>query len=183
MRRGRFFVAVLIILGCNLGSCAFHVWAQDADAALGLFQNHTDVGNVLHPGAVVYDPARHSYTISGSGENMWFATDAFQFVWKKLSGDVTLSADISFLTKTGNEHKKAVLMLRQSLDADSVYADVALIVTKRARSHVRSNRISPLPSASGSQDAEITFIWHWRVTPRSSPREDGCEFPFTANST
>ena len=45
---------------------------------------------------------------------------------RKISGDVTLTADISFLTKTGNEHKKAVLMLRQSLDADSVYADVAL---------------------------------------------------------
>src|SRR6202034_2942739 len=41
-------------------------------------------------------------------------------------GDVTLTADISFLTKTGNEHKKAALMLRQSLDADSAYADVAL---------------------------------------------------------
>jgi TolB protein len=126
MRRDRFFVAVLIILACNLGLCAFRVRAQDTNAALGLFQNHTDVGSVLHPGAVVYDPAKHSYTINGSGENMWFAVDAFQFVWKKLSGDVTLSADISFLTKTGNEHKKAVLILRQSLDADSVYADVAL---------------------------------------------------------
>jgi hypothetical protein len=57
---------------------------------------------------------------------MWLAADAFQFAWKKVSGDVTLTADISFLTKTGNEHKKAVLMLRQSLDADSVYVDVAL---------------------------------------------------------
>jgi regulation of enolase protein 1 (concanavalin A-like superfamily) len=84
------------------------------------------VGTVLHPGSVAYDAATNSYTISGSGENMWFAADAFQFVWKKVSGDVTLAADISFLTKTGNEHKKAVLMLRQSLEADSVYADVAL---------------------------------------------------------
>ena len=57
---------------------------------------------------------------------MWTVVDAFQFVWKKVSGDVTLTADISFLTKTGNEHKKAVLIFRQSLDADSVYADVAL---------------------------------------------------------
>ena len=57
---------------------------------------------------------------------MWLVADAFQFVWKKISGDVTLTADISFLTTTGNEHKKAALMLRQSLDADSVYADVAL---------------------------------------------------------
>jgi hypothetical protein len=43
-----------------------------------------------------------------------------------MSGDVTLTADISFLTSSGNPHKKAVLMFRQSLDVDSVYADVAL---------------------------------------------------------
>ncbi len=84
------------------------------------------MGTVLHAGSVDYDAAKRTYTISGSGENMWFTADAFQFVWKKVSGDVTLTADISFLTKTGNEHKKAALMLRQSLDADSVYADVAL---------------------------------------------------------
>jgi len=99
--------------------------AQNAQP-VGMFEGHNDVGTVLHPGAVEFDAAKQTYTISGSGENMWFAADAFQFVWKKMSGDVTLTADISFLTKTGNAHKKAALMLRQSLDADSVYADVAL---------------------------------------------------------
>src|SRR5579872_1980763 len=99
-------------------------WAQST--TIGIFENQGDVGTVLHPGSVDYDAAAKTYTISGSGENMWLAADAFQFVWKKMSGDVTLTADISFLTKTGNEHKKAALMLRQSLDADSVYVDVAL---------------------------------------------------------
>jgi TolB protein len=93
---------------------------------IGIFEDHVDVGSVLHAGAVDYDAAKGAYTISGSGENMWSTADAFHFVWKKMSGDVTLTADISFLTKSGNEHKKAVLMLRQSLDADTVYADVAL---------------------------------------------------------
>ena len=100
--------------------------ALDADQGLGIFEAHTDVGSVLHPGSVEYDPAKKTYTIAGSGENMWATADAFQFVWKQFSGDVTLSADISFLTTTGNEHKKAVLILRQNLDADSVYADVAV---------------------------------------------------------
>ena len=94
--------------------------------SLGIFENHGDVGTVLQQGSVEYNAAHKTYTISGSGENMWSVADAFQFVWKKMSGDVSLTADISFLTKTGNEHKKAVLMLRQSLDTDSVYADVAL---------------------------------------------------------
>src|SRR5579864_2366120 len=94
--------------------------------SVGIFESHGDVGTVLHPGSVDYDAATRSYTISGSGLNMWSVADAFQFAWKKMSGDITLTADIRFLTKTGNEHKKAVLMLRQSLDEDSVYADVAL---------------------------------------------------------
>jgi hypothetical protein len=100
--------------------------ASAQTASVGIFEGHGDVGTVLHAGSVDYDDAKGTYTISGSGENMWFAADAFQFVWKKISGDVTLTADISFLNKSGNEHKKAVLMLRQGLDADSVYADVAL---------------------------------------------------------
>jgi TolB protein len=107
-----------VILGCHA--------RLPAQGKIGLFDDHADVGTVLHQGSVDYDTARKIYTIAGSGQNMWLAEDAFQFVWKKIADDVTLTADIGFLTKTGNEHKKAVLMLRQSLDADSVYADVAL---------------------------------------------------------
>ncbi len=39
---------------------------------------------------------------------------------------LALTADIAFPQAGGNEHRKAVLMIRQSLDADSPYADVAL---------------------------------------------------------
>jgi len=95
-------------------------------AAIGIFESHSDVGTVLHAGAAAFDPARGTYTLQGSGENMWLTSDAFQFAWKKMSGDVELRADISFPNTTGNPHKKAVLMFRQSLDADSAYVDVAL---------------------------------------------------------
>jgi TolB protein len=104
--------------------------AQQSNAAVApaavAFESHGDIGTVLHGGLVDYDAAKGSYTISGSGENMWFASDAFQFAWKRMSGDIALTADISFLGKGVNEHRKAVLMVRQSLDADSAYADVAL---------------------------------------------------------
>jgi len=108
----------------------YGAWAQQSgmptSAQVGLFEGHGNVGTVLHPGSLDFDAAKRSYTISGSGENMWLATDAFQFAWKKVSGDVTLTADISLMGKGVNEHRKAVLMVRQSLDADSAYADVAL---------------------------------------------------------
>jgi hypothetical protein len=91
----------------------------------GTFEGSGDVGTVLHKGAVEYDAAQKSYKVTGSGDNVWGTADGFFFVWKKISGDVSISADISFETKSGEEHKKAMLMFRQSLDADSAYADIA----------------------------------------------------------
>jgi hypothetical protein len=124
--RGLRVLAVVAVLSCAVSVFGSRGWAQRAAAPVGIFEDHSDVGTVLHAGSVEYDSSQRTYTISGGGENMWLAADAFQYVWKKVSGDVTLTADISFLNKSGNEHKKAVLILRQSLDADSVYADVAL---------------------------------------------------------
>jgi hypothetical protein len=57
---------------------------------------------------------------------MWFTNDAFHFVWKRVSGDLDLSADIRFLDTKGLDHRKACLLIRQSLDTDSAYADAAL---------------------------------------------------------
>jgi hypothetical protein len=99
--------------------------ANSANRA-GIFESHGDVGTVLHAGSVDFDAAKQTYMMTGSGENMWSTQDAFHFAWKKASGDITLTADISFLGKGAQEHRKAVLMVRQSLDADSAYADVAL---------------------------------------------------------
>lgn len=92
----------------------------------GIFQNHGDVGKVGRPGSVAYDESNKSYTITGGGDNMWFANDAFHFVWRRMSGDVSLAADIEWLTSGGDPHRKAVLIIRQSLDADSAYVDAAL---------------------------------------------------------
>src|SRR6266576_3010737 len=99
------------------------VRAQDS---LGIFENHSDVGTVLHPGSATFDSSKQTYTLTGSGENMWATQDAFQFAWKKVSGDVELTASISFDNSSGNEHKKASLIFRQSLDRDSAYVDIAL---------------------------------------------------------
>jgi TolB protein len=115
-----------IVLFLLLLSATGLLRAQTAPPSLGLFQNHTDIGTVLHTGSAHYDAAQHAYTLTGSGENMWFTSDAFQFAWKQVFGDITLTADIAFPERGGDPHRKAVLMIRQSLDADSPYADVAL---------------------------------------------------------
>src|SRR6185295_14205987 len=98
-----------------------------ADAGtLGVFEGQSDVGATRHAGAASQDAAGNSYTVTGGGANMWFTNDAFHFVWKKMSGDVTLAADISFLGTGGDPHRKACLLVRQSLQPDSAYADAVL---------------------------------------------------------
>ncbi len=93
---------------------------------LGIFEHQADVGTVLHPGSVAYDATTRSYTVAGSGENMWATRDAFHFAWKQVSGDVALTADISFLGQGKEPHRKACLMIRQSPEADAAYVDVAV---------------------------------------------------------
>ena len=121
--------SVGILLAIATGSAILLV-AQGARHAkgtpVGLFESDTDIGGVLHPGAVEYDPAKNSYIVTAGGDNISFTSDAFHFAWKTVSGSVRLSADISFLGSAGNEHRKAVLMVRENLAADSAYVGVAL---------------------------------------------------------
>ena len=117
----------MLYLSCILSvaltaSAAFRPAATEP---LGIFAGQQDVGTVLHPGSAVYDRTQDSYTIAGSGDNMWFGEDDFHFAWTKMSGDVALQADIAFVGTTGNNHRKAVLMIRQSLDGNSKAVDVA----------------------------------------------------------
>ncbi|MCX5645520.1 MAG: hypothetical protein NTZ17_12725 [Phycisphaerae bacterium] len=114
--------AVLLSLGCLFQSTA--VLCQEVP--LGLFEGHSDVGVVGVPGAVTYDGGPQSYLIAGGGENMWFAEDALHFVWKRMSGDVSLTADIRWLGTGGNAHRKACLLIRQSLNPQSAYADAVV---------------------------------------------------------
>jgi len=126
MRKGlfgciSFFGSIIFLL-----SATSLLRAQTTADSAGLFQGHADIGTVLHGGSTQYDTAHQAYTLTGSGENIWFSSDAFQFAWKQVTGDIALTADVAFPEKGGNPHRKAVLMIRQSLDADSPYADVAL---------------------------------------------------------
>src|SRR5207249_4010077 len=120
----RFSPTFLVLLTLGILLQAGSVSSQDS--ALGLFEKHGDIGAVRKPGSVEYDAARKSYLIAGGGENMWATNDAFHFIWKQMSGDVSLAADISWVGTGGNPHRKACLLIRQSLDPDSPYADAAL---------------------------------------------------------
>ncbi|HEV7609281.1 MAG TPA: hypothetical protein VGO61_18210 [Steroidobacteraceae bacterium] len=93
---------------------------------VGNFTDVADVGAISRPTDASYDPDTGSYTVGASGDNIWAERDAFGFVWKQSRGDISLAARIEIQGKSTQEHRKAGLMLRQSLAADSAYVDVVI---------------------------------------------------------
>ncbi len=87
------------------------------------FEGQTDVGPVARKGDARYDPDRKEYRLTGGGENMWGTKDAFHYAWRRLPGDLTLVAEVSFPDKEGDPHRKAGWVVRQDLEADAPYAD------------------------------------------------------------
>src|ERR1700688_4026674 len=133
IQMGRSCMGTKLSPGCASGLLLLMVFsplriapAQEPSSTVGIFEGHGDVGTVLHAGTSEYDSSKQSYILMGSGENMWSDSDNFQFAWKKWSSDASLTADISFVGQGGNAHRKALLMMRQSLEPDSAYVDVAL---------------------------------------------------------
>ena len=126
---------------CAAGWCEAGALGQDAASAgaaaqagapksgtAGVFENQSDIGQVNPPGTASFDSASGVYSVAGAGWDLWAANDAFHMVWKKVSGDVSLTADIQLAPPSAESHRfrKAFLMFRQSLDPDSMYADVAV---------------------------------------------------------
>ena len=99
---------------------------RNSDTPIGTFQGQSDIGNTHLPGGALYDGTTKEYTVSSAGYNTAYTRDEFRFLWSKSSGDVSLSADISFPDSNGYEGRKAVLVIRQSLDDDSKEAVVAI---------------------------------------------------------
>ena len=98
-------------------------WAQTGK--LGTFTHSGDVGGPARKGSTVFDGTRGEYRITGAGANIWAKEDQFQYVWREMSGNLSITATMQFLG-SGAEHRKAGIMLRKSLDADSPYIDVVI---------------------------------------------------------
>ncbi len=93
---------------------------------IGLFDERTDVGNAAIQGKATYNSDAQEYEMEGAGINMWANIDQFNFLWKKIKGDFTISASIKFIGAGTNPHRKMGIIARNSLDAKSAYADACV---------------------------------------------------------
>ncbi len=99
---------------------AAFLWCNNTAAQhpVGIFDDHSDIGNPKLAGSASYDAASQVYSIAGSGSNIWFNRDEFHFVYKKIKGDFILTADFEFAGDTAAAigHRKIGWMIRESTD-------------------------------------------------------------------
>ncbi len=102
----------------------FHRASRNFETPIGVFQGQSDIGGAVVGGSALFDERTGKYTINSAGYNIWYQRDEFRFLWKQMSGDVSLAASVSFPDPKGYDDRKAVLVIRQNLDDDSKEAMV-----------------------------------------------------------
>ena len=107
------FIISLILFSQNLG-------------AQGIFEIQTDIGKPKNAGSTVYDKQKQSYHLKGSGYNIWFQRDEFQYAYNKIKGDFILTANFSFEGKGTDAHRKIGWMVRESTDEDASHISAVL---------------------------------------------------------
>ena len=105
----KLFVAAMLLAPPSL-------WAQKQ---IGQFKGFVHVGNPGQKGIVNYNTESLEYSLEGSSGNMWVDHDDFHFLYKKLKGDFILQAQVEFIGKGVDPHRKVGWMVRHSLEANS----------------------------------------------------------------
>jgi hypothetical protein len=106
-----------------------HHPSRNIETPIGSFDGQSDIGSAQVEGSALYDRAANQYTIKSAGYNTTYMREEFRFLWKKMSGDVAITADIAFPNPEGYEGRKAMLAIRQGLEDDSKEAVVAVYGT------------------------------------------------------
>jgi regulation of enolase protein 1 (concanavalin A-like superfamily) len=82
-----------------------------------------DIGNVGLVGSASY--TNGTFTLSGSGTDIWGTTDAFHYVYQPLNGNGQIVAKVTNIANT-NSWAKAGVMIRENLDANARHAMVVV---------------------------------------------------------
>ncbi len=117
---------VIVLSGLIGLLCACSGGKSSSESGDGnFFEGSGDVGNVQIPGTISYNKSTKVYTLTGSGANIWAKSDEFFYAWKKVTGDFSMSAKLSF-EGVNTVHRKIGIMIRETLDGDAKYADISI---------------------------------------------------------
>jgi Tol biopolymer transport system component/regulation of enolase protein 1 (concanavalin A-like superfamily) len=93
---------------------------------IGIFNQNTGIGHPKLQGTAFYSSETDEYSLRGAGANIWAERDEFQFLSRKVTGDFILQARVKFIGKGVNMHRKAGIMVRDSMTGESAHANAVV---------------------------------------------------------
>lgn len=129
--------------GTALGTATFDNVNVAADTTLPSPWVSEDVGSPALAGSATY--AGGTFTVLGSGADVWGGADEFHFVDQALSGDGTLVARVAGQDNT-NEWAKTGIMIKESSAAGSPY--VALLATPGHGVHLQGTTMRDIAGSA-----------------------------------
>lgn len=96
------------------------------NGSLGIFEHNKDIGNPKKAGKAVYDSNTQMFTLQGSGYNIWFERDEFNYVYNQISGDFVITANFEFIGEGKDPHRKVGLMVRESDEDNAAHISASL---------------------------------------------------------
>ena len=142
-------------------------WTREGVKELSLWFK----GNPPYTGSFVEAPAG-TYTMTGSGTDIWSTADEFHFAFKEVTGAgaVTIIAKVESIDPVNsNKDTKAGVMIRDSLDPGST--NTALLCTLDPEKGLRFQNRSVLNEATVREDADMdpnAMPPYWLKLQRSS---------------
>ena len=116
-------------------------------------------------GGVSVDSVSQTYTLTGSGADIGGSSDEFHYAFKQLNGAGSITIKVESLTDT-HSWAKAGVMIRETLDADSLFA--AVVVTPSGRVAFQFRSTTALDAYSTHTDTGEITLPHWIRLTRSA---------------
>jgi len=124
-------------------------WTRDGVKELSLWFK----GNPLYTGSFVEAPVG-TYTMTGSGTDIWNTSDEFHFAYKEFTEAGTIIAKVESIDPVNsNNETKAGVMIRNSLDPGS--ANTALLCTLNPEKGLRFQNRSALDNSTVREDEDM----------------------------
>ena len=136
-----------------LNLTALRDWTSEGVEELSLWFR----GYPASVGSFVEGPA-WTYTVTASGTDIWGNADEFHYAFKTLTGPGSLTARVVSLTNTNN-WAKAGVMIRETLDADSVHATMVITPAQGISSQRRISTGGASTSDDSATGNEVAPYW------------------------
>jgi hypothetical protein len=114
-----------------------------------------DIGAVGIGGSASFGSG--TFTVSGSGADIWNTADAFHFVDQPLNGDGQLIARVASIQNV-NRWSKAGVMIRATLDANAAFAYMLVSAQKGTAFQYRTGTAMAASGVNGTTAAAPTWV-------------------------